>query len=146
MAPCTHPCTSREVHEERLPRTCSRPCAFEVKKTKKKRKSHQTLKKHTTKYIYSSAATATTSRRRAEKNVPLGSPYSWKSASLVYTRMYVLALLQLLLHPLCAFWCSTIFWPAQLRLSLLWYSYVSCLLYTSPSPRDGLLSRMPSSA
>ena len=25
-------------------------------------------------------------------------------------------------------------------------SIVSCLLYTSPSPRDGLLSRMPSSA
>ena len=25
----------------------------------------------------------------------------------------------------------------------LWYA---CLLYTSPSPRDGLLSRMPSSA
>ena len=24
--------------------------------------------------------------------------------------------------------------------------YVTCLLYTSPSPRDGLLSRMPSSA
>ena len=24
--------------------------------------------------------------------------------------------------------------------------YTSCLLYTSPSPRDGLLSRMPSSA
>src|SRR5665647_2391813 len=24
-------------------------------------------------------------------------------------------------------------------------SFVSCLLYTSPSPRDGLLSRMPSS-
>ena len=24
--------------------------------------------------------------------------------------------------------------------------YSSCLLYTSPSPRDGLLSRMPSSA
>ena len=24
--------------------------------------------------------------------------------------------------------------------------FVSCLLYTSPSPRDGLLSRMPSSA
>ena len=24
--------------------------------------------------------------------------------------------------------------------------YVVCLLYTSPSPRDGLLSRMPSSA
>ena len=28
--------TSREVHEARLPRTCSRPCALEVKKTKKK--------------------------------------------------------------------------------------------------------------
>ena len=25
-------------------------------------------------------------------------------------------------------------------------SYIVCLLYTSPSPRDGLLSRMPSSA
>ena len=25
-------------------------------------------------------------------------------------------------------------------------SFTSCLLYTSPSPRDGLLSRMPSSA
>ena len=26
------------------------------------------------------------------------------------------------------------------------YIYYCCLLYTSPSPRDGLLSRMPSSA
>ena len=26
------------------------------------------------------------------------------------------------------------------------YDYFGCLLYTSPSPRDGLLSRMPSSA
>ena len=26
------------------------------------------------------------------------------------------------------------------------YVYLTCLLYTSPSPRDGLLSRMPSSA
>ena len=25
-------------------------------------------------------------------------------------------------------------------------SFLTCLLYTSPSPRDGLLSRMPSSA
>ena len=25
-------------------------------------------------------------------------------------------------------------------------TYKTCLLYTSPSPRDGLLSRMPSSA
>ena len=27
-----------------------------------------------------------------------------------------------------------------------WDNYKACLLYTSPSPRDGLLSRMPSSA
>ena len=26
------------------------------------------------------------------------------------------------------------------------YDHIICLLYTSPSPRDGLLSRMPSSA
>ena len=26
------------------------------------------------------------------------------------------------------------------------FAYMACLLYTSPSPRDGLLSRMPSSA
>ena len=33
-------------------------------------------------------------------------------------------------------------------LNPLWYfmSFSICLLYTSPSPRDGLLSRMPSSA
>ena len=28
----------------------------------------------------------------------------------------------------------------------IWTIYQNCLLYTSPSPRDGLLSRMPSSA
>ena len=28
----------------------------------------------------------------------------------------------------------------------LYSTYGTCLLYTSPSPRDGLLSRMPSSA
>ena len=31
---------------------------------------------------------------------------------------------------------------ANARISLI----INCLLYTSPSPRDGLLSRMPSSA
>ena len=29
---------------------------------------------------------------------------------------------------------------------LVWTQNEGCLLYTSPSPRDGLLSRMPSSA
>ena len=34
---------------------------------------------------------------------------------------------------------EAIYWHPGLR-------YTVCLLYTSPSPRDGLLSRMPSSA
>ena len=34
--------------------------------------------------------------------------------------------------------CAKIFGPVK--------DYECCLLYTSPSPRDGLLSRMPSSA
>ena len=37
-------------------------------------------------------------------------------------------------------------WPATDREFLLKGEIKSCLLYTSPSPRDGLLSRMPSSA
>ena len=32
------------------------------------------------------------------------------------------------------------------RPSFVSVTYGACLLYTSPSPRDGLLSRMPSSA
>ena len=32
------------------------------------------------------------------------------------------------------------------QLLLFGYAINTCLLYTSPSPRDGLLSRMPSSA
>ena len=34
--------------------------------------------------------------------------------------------------------------PKEPRWAVLWTN--PCLLYTSPSPRDGLLSRMPSSA
>ena len=29
---------------------------------------------------------------------------------------------------------------------IVWVEYIPCLLYTSPSPRDGSISRMPSSA
>ena len=38
--------------------------------------------------------------------------------------------------------------PDEMEYSLatLMMNIVNCLLYTSPSPRDGLLSRMPSSA
>ena len=35
---------------------------------------------------------------------------------------------------------------ALLGIRILEFFSISCLLYTSPSPRDGLLSRMPSSA
>ena len=51
--------------------------------------------------------------------------------------------------------CLITFWLAMTRLPESWqlgiasafFVWVSvCLLYTSPSPRDGLLSRMPSSA
>ena len=45
------------------------------------------------------------------------------------------------------------YWPSRAYESLNGYTgngsfwrYNICLLYTSPSPRDGLLSRMPSSA
>ena len=48
MAP-THPGTSREIHEARWPRTCSRPCAFEEIKTKKKTEKNPPHPKHTTK-------------------------------------------------------------------------------------------------
>ena len=35
---------------------------------------------------------------------------------------------------------------AHTFIAQIFEKYPSCLLYTSPSPRDGLLSRMPSSA
>ena len=34
----------------------------------------------------------------------------------------------------------------EMRSVVSWLKTWTCLLYTSPSPRDGLLSRMPSSA
>ena len=37
-------------------------------------------------------------------------------------------------------------WPGLTRGEKILDEFKGCLLYTSPSPRDGLLSRMPSSA
>ena len=37
-------------------------------------------------------------------------------------------------------------WEADMNSDSFLSRNISCLLYTSPSPRDGLLSRMPSSA
>ena len=44
------------------------------------------------------------------------------------------------------FGCSLTAFPHGAPLSFILCNYCICLLYTSPSPRDGLLSRMPSSA
>ena len=75
MAPCTYPGTSREEIETRRPHTCSRLCAFEEKKTKKKNtKISAPPKSHYE--IHSNPATATISRRRATKHVPRVSQYS----------------------------------------------------------------------
>ena len=41
---------------------------------------------------------------------------------------------------------DTILNPITITLHLFFALIIVCLLYTSPSPRDGLLSRMPSSA
>ena len=38
------------------------------------------------------------------------------------------------------------FVPKKDKVKVLKYNFKSCLLYTSPSPRDDELSRMPSSA
>ena len=65
--------TSREVNEARRPHTCSRPCAFEEKKTTKKRNPDPTKTHHE---IHSSPATGTTSRRFVTKNIPCLSPRS----------------------------------------------------------------------
>ena len=73
MEPCTHPGTSREVHEARRHHTCSRPCAFEEKKNRKRTKSRRTQTHHEN---HCSPATATTSRWCATKHVPRVSPYS----------------------------------------------------------------------
>ena len=44
--------------------------------------------------------------------------------------------------------CLTLVWLISLKIKDVGIVdiYWGCLLYTSPSPRDGLLSRMPSSA
>ena len=47
-----------------------------------------------------------------------------------------------LLRALLTYWCTESTKPVVLFLD----EVDACLLYTSPSPRDGLLSRMPSSA
>ena len=77
-------CTSREVNEARQPHTCSRPCSFEEKKNEKKTNPAAPKTHHE---IYSSPATATTSRRRASKHVPRVSQYSPASIDLGFVEI-----------------------------------------------------------
>ena len=83
-------------------------CVRSKENEKKKHEIPPNTKKHTTKYIHSSPATSTTSRRRAVKHVPLVSPYSHFS-SIDPGFVYILALLLLLLRRFCTFWCSILF-------------------------------------
>ena len=56
---------------------------------------------------------------------------------------------KLLLHSCCAPCAGEIMAAvaaSDIDTSIFFYNPNICLLYTSPSPRDGLLSRMPSSA
>ena len=91
-------------------------CVRRKKKHAKKRKSHLTLKKHTTKYIHNSPATATTSRRRAVKHVPLGSPYSHSSSinlGFVEIGLACIHTAAPAAPPVYVLVVNTIFWPRR---------------------------------
>ena len=82
--------TSREVNEAKRPHTCSRPCAFEEKKRKKRNpaapKTHHE--------IHSSPATATTPRRHVTKHVPRVRPHSPGSIDPRFVEMSLVQLSQ----------------------------------------------------
>ena len=65
---------------------------------------------------------------------------------LYYTILHYTILYYTTLHYTILYY--TILYYTILYYTILYYTilYYTCLLYTSPSPRDGLLSRMPSSA
>ena len=70
----------------------------------------------------------------------VSSRYGVRSGHLMPVPDFTIALYALGLFP-----SSWLFWPFGL-LMIPTMPRMDCLLYTSPSPRDGLLSRMPSSA
>ena len=122
------PLLDTEVNEARRPHTYSRPCTFEEKQNEPPPRRNPAAPK-THHEIQSSPAIATTSRRRAVKQVSLVSQYSHSSsidpglveiglASIhpyVYTRTAAAAAAP----PVYVSVLYNIFWPAQLRLSLL---------------------------
>ena len=66
--------------------------------------------------------------------------YSWERAWEVWLVLLAIVAIYFLLLGLIAY---VLWWK---KTKSHYTSKASCLLYTSPSPRDGLLSRMPSSA
>ena len=68
----------------------------------------------------------------------------------LYGKISLRSLKQTLIYIVFAFYLvavlSLVGFPSVLSLNLDFTINIICLLYTSPSPRDGLLSRMPSSA
>ena len=78
VASLPRPCllTSREVNEARQPHTCSRPCAFEEKKKKRKKHGKKSALPKTHRETHISPATATTSRQLATKRAPHVCPCS----------------------------------------------------------------------
>jgi len=103
--------TSSILVDRYMRQSCLVPAEAGCVRREEKEKTHEippNTKNHTTKYIHSSPATATTSRRRAVKHAPLGSPY-WHSSSIdpgfleirvacihAYVRLYT---------------CVCIYWP-----------------------------------
>ena len=65
--------------------------------------------------------------------------FCYQKTGVLLPHLFTLALIRR------SIFCGTVPGVAPARSYLAPHSY-SCLLYTSPSPRDGLLSRMPSSA
>src|SRR5680860_1674243 len=74
-------------------------------------------------------------------------PAKWRGSRVagIPDVLLTMASIAILLYPLTGF---SIAFTALLAVGavLIFLIYPACLLYTSPSPRDGLLSRMPSSA
>ena len=68
------------------------------------------------------------------------------AAGFTHTSVAIRDALDLFKKPIIELHISNIYKREEFRQKSLISDIVTCLLYTSPSPRDGLLSRMPSSA
>ena len=69
--------------------------------------------------------------------------YSWVKLGFEYRVEFITQFATALALPCLVF---TALMKTEIQANYLTNIFMACLLYTSPSPRDGLLSRMPSSA